>query len=101
MPVRQKNAGYFDRNKRDIAKLQIANSLNEALGYEDSTGDSIKAITSKKETAVGLLKYYLAYSCLCHSRKFITLCAYNKTTELQSHFVLCLDKIAPRTMQEV
>ena len=36
------NRNYHDRNKRDISKLQIANSLNEALGYDE---DGNKAIT--------------------------------------------------------
>ena len=48
------NQDYHDRNKRDIAKTQIVNSLNELLGYEDSR---TKAITGKPET-VSLLKYY-------------------------------------------
>jgi len=37
------NRDYHDRNKRDISKLQMANSLNKALGYNE---DSTKAITS-------------------------------------------------------
>jgi len=36
------NRNYHDRNKRNILKLPIANSLNEALGYDE---DSTKAIT--------------------------------------------------------
>ena len=43
-----------------IAKTQIANSLNELFGYEDST----KAITGVPEIVI-LINFY---SCWCHRR---------------------------------